>query len=58
MRLVGLMADALARPDLQARLLNLDLQYEGLTAATASKRLSDLSDRYGRVINGTGMKVE
>jgi tripartite-type tricarboxylate transporter receptor subunit TctC len=51
-------ADALARPDVQARLSNLDLHYEGLTGAAASKRLADLSERYGRVIKATGMKVE
>jgi tripartite-type tricarboxylate transporter receptor subunit TctC len=51
-------ADALARPESQARLLNLDLQYEGLTGAAAAKRLGDLSDRYARVIQATGMKVE
>ena len=50
--------EALARPDVQARLVNLDLHYEGLTGAAASKRLSDLSERYSRVIRATGMKVE
>lgn len=51
-------ADALARPESQARMLNLDLHYEGLTGAAAAKRLGDLSDRYARVIQATGMKVE
>jgi tripartite-type tricarboxylate transporter receptor subunit TctC len=51
-------ADALARSDVRARLANLDLFYEGLTGAAASKRLQDLSDRYARVIKVTGMKVE
>jgi tripartite-type tricarboxylate transporter receptor subunit TctC len=51
-------ADALARPDVQARLASLDLFYEGLTGAAAGKRLQDLSDRYARVIKATGMKVE
>jgi len=51
-------ADALARPEVRARLTNLDLFYEGLTGAAASKRLQDLSDRYARVIKITGMKVE
>jgi tripartite-type tricarboxylate transporter receptor subunit TctC len=51
-------AEALSRPEVQARLANLDLHYEGLTGAAASKRLSDLSDRYGRVVRATGMKVE
>lgn len=51
-------AEALARPDVQARLANLDLHYEGLTSAAASKRLSDLSERYGRVVRATDMKVD
>lgn len=52
------MGDALARADVRARLENLDLHYEGLTGAAASKRLADLSERYGKVIRATGMKVE
>ena len=52
------MADALARSDVRARLENLDLHYEGLAGAAAAKRLADLSDRYGKVIRATGMKVE
>ena len=52
------MADALARPEVRARLENLDLHYEGLAGAAAGKRLADLSDRYGKVIRTTGMKVE
>jgi tripartite-type tricarboxylate transporter receptor subunit TctC len=51
-------ADALSRPELQARMAALDLHPEGLTGAAAAKRLSDLSERYGRVIKATGMKVE
>lgn len=51
-------ADALSRPDLQARMLNLDLQNEALTGAAAGKRLLELSEHYGRVIKATGMKVE
>ncbi|NPC57139.1 Bug family tripartite tricarboxylate transporter substrate binding protein [Caenimonas soli] len=51
-------ADALSRPELQARMTSLDLQYEGLTGAAAAKRLSNLSEHYGRVIKATGMKVE
>ena len=51
-------ADALGRADVQARLANLDLFYEGLTGAAAARRLQDLSDRYARVIQATGMKVE
>lgn len=51
-------AEALARPDVQARLASLDLHFDGLTGAPAAKRLSDLSDRYARVVKATGMKVE
>jgi tripartite-type tricarboxylate transporter receptor subunit TctC len=51
-------ADAFARPDMQSRMLNLDLQYEGLTGAAANQRLAELSDRYGRVIKATGLKVD
>jgi tripartite-type tricarboxylate transporter receptor subunit TctC len=52
------MADALARPEVRARLENLDLHYEGLAGAAAGKRLADLYERYGKVIRVTGMKVE
>lgn len=50
--------DALAQPEVRQRLANLDLFYEGLTGDAAAKRLADLSARYGRVIQATGMKVE
>lgn len=51
-------ADALARPEVQARMNNLDLHHEGLTGTAASKRMAELSERYSRVIRSTGMKVE
>jgi tripartite-type tricarboxylate transporter receptor subunit TctC len=50
--------DALKRPDTQAQLTGMDLFYEGLTGQEAVKRLSDQSQRYGRVVKSTGMKVE
>ena len=50
--------DALARPELQARLAELDMSYEGLTGSAASARLNKLSDRYGSIIRATGMKVD
>lgn len=50
--------DALARPELQNRLNDLDMAYEGLTGNAASQRLRKLSDQYGRVIRATGMKVD
>ena len=51
-------AEALAQPEVKQRLANLDLFYEGLTGADAVRRLADLSLRYGKVIQATGMKVE
>lgn len=51
-------AEALAKPEFQARLKQLDMAYEGLVGAAASKRLADLSARYQRVIAKTDMKVE
>ena len=51
-------AEALGSPDVKQRLANLDMFYEGLTGAEANKRLSELSARYGKVIQATGMKVE
>jgi tripartite-type tricarboxylate transporter receptor subunit TctC len=50
--------DALKRPDTQAQLASMDLFYEGLIGAEAAKRISDLSQRYDRIIKSTGMKVE
>jgi tripartite-type tricarboxylate transporter receptor subunit TctC len=50
--------DALARPELQTRLNDLDMAYEGLSGSAAVARLSKLSDQYGRVIRATGMKVD
>ena len=50
--------DALKRTDTQAQLAGMDLFYEGLTGPAAAKRLNDQSQRYGRVVQSTGMKVE
>ena len=50
--------DALKRPDTQAQLASMDLFYEGLIGTDAAKRISDLSQRYERIIKSTGMKVE
>lgn len=50
--------DALQRPDVKARMTNLDLFPEGLTGAAASKRLADMNARYGALVKATGMKVE
>ncbi len=50
--------EAFKRADTQAQLASMDLFYEGLTGTAATKRLSDQSQRYGRVVQSTGMKVE
>ena len=50
--------DALAKPEVRARMENLDLHHEGITGDAARKRFSELSERYGEVIRATGMKVE
>lgn len=51
-------AEALARPETRAKLQGLDMHHEGQQGAAAAKRLADLSERYGKVIRATGMKVE
>ena len=51
-------AAALEQPEVQARLQKLDLFHEGQGGAEAARRLASLSDRYGKVIRVTGMKVE
>jgi tripartite-type tricarboxylate transporter receptor subunit TctC len=50
--------EALKRPDTQAQLASMDLFYEGLAGQDAVKRLSEQSQRYGRVVKSTGMKVD
>ena len=50
--------DAMARPELQNRLNDLDMVYEGLTGSAAANRLKKLSDQYGHIIRATGMKVD
>ena len=50
------MKEALLRPDIQARLSNLDLFYEGLLGEAAQKRMNDLSTRYARIVKATGMQ--
>lgn len=56
--LVKAMEGALAQPEFRQRLGTLDMFPEGLAGAAASKRLQDLSERYGRVIKATGMTAE
>jgi tripartite-type tricarboxylate transporter receptor subunit TctC len=50
--------DALKRPDVQERLNNLDLFYEGITGAAAIQRLTTMSARYGSVVRATGMTAQ
>lgn len=50
--------DVLAQPVLRERLVTLDMVYEGLTDAAATKRLTDLSTRYAKIAKATHMKVE
>jgi len=50
--------DALQRPDLQTRLQELDLRYEGLTGSDAAKLLKKNAEQYGRIVRATGMKVD
>ncbi|MBW0171970.1 MAG: Bug family tripartite tricarboxylate transporter substrate binding protein [Hydrogenophaga sp.] len=50
--------DALKRPEVQARMNNLDLFFEGLTGAPAAQRIDALYHRYGPIVKATGMKVE
>lgn len=57
-RLEQAFAQALTKPEVKQRLRDLDLVYEGLAGAAAGKRLSELSERYGRVVKATGMRVD
>jgi tripartite-type tricarboxylate transporter receptor subunit TctC len=50
--------DALKRPDTQTQLAGMDLFYEGLAGQDATKRLTEQSQRYDRVVKSTGMKVD
>ncbi len=50
--------EVMTRPELQSRLNELDMAYEGLSGAAAARRLERLYEHYGRVIRATGMKVD
>jgi tripartite-type tricarboxylate transporter receptor subunit TctC len=50
--------DALQRPDMQTRLQELDLRYEGLTGSDAANLLKKNAEQYGRIVRATGMKVD
>ncbi len=49
---------AMKKPEFQARLKQLDMHLELQTGAAASKRLTDLSARYGRLAKATNMKPD
>ena len=51
-------ADALAEPDVQKHLEQLDLHDEGIVGDEAAQRLADVSKRYEAIIKKTGMKIE
>ncbi|WHZ12547.1 MAG: BUG/TctC family periplasmic protein [Burkholderiaceae bacterium] len=51
-------ADAMKRPEVQKHMNLLDIQPNGATGADAARILKDASERYGRIIKDTGMKVE
>ncbi len=48
----------LAQSAVQERIAAMDMVYEGLVGAQASKRLMDLSARYAKIVKATQMKVE
>lgn len=50
--------DVMARPEMQARLKDLDMVPENLAGVDAARRLDRQYERYGRVIRATGMKVD
>lgn len=52
------MLDALKRPELQDRLNNLDLHFEGQTGAAATRCLQQVPDRYGRLARASDLKIE
>ena len=50
--------DAVGSPALKERLAGMDMRFEGLTGAAATRRLNDLSVRYAKIIKATGMTME
>ncbi len=52
------MAAALAAPDVQERLRNLDFFIEGETGAVVEARLAKARERYAATIKATGMKID
>lgn len=56
--LAAAITEVLQRPEHQARLLQLDMHWLGLSGPAAARRLAELSDRYGRIVKATQMKVD
>lgn len=52
------MSDALERPDVKAKLAQLDLTSEMQAGAVAQERLDTARARYARIVKATGMKAE
>jgi tripartite-type tricarboxylate transporter receptor subunit TctC len=52
------LADAMKRPEVQKHMNLLDIQPNGATGADAVRILNEASQRYGAIIQATGMKVE
>jgi len=50
--------DVVSSPALKERMASMDMRFEGLTGAAATKRLTDLSARYAKIVKATAMKVE
>ena len=50
--------EAVKRPDVQARMTQLDLFPEALSGDAAVQRVQGLYNRYGPIVKATGMKVE
>jgi len=50
--------DGLKRADVQDRLKGLDLRPEGIAGAAAVRRLAETAQRFGRIVQATGMTVE
>jgi tripartite-type tricarboxylate transporter receptor subunit TctC len=52
------MLDALGLPDVRTQLANLDLFHEGLAGAAAQARMTAQGERFARIIQATGMRIE
>ncbi len=52
------MADALARPEVRARLAALDMRPDGAVGAAAAQRMAALSERYRQLIAAAGIRAD